>query len=240
MANKRLTTMKKQVINLITFAAVAGITLAARGADDSDQLAFPQLTLQPIDQAIHVGSNAVFTAQATNGNLTFQWYRNSVPMDGQTNSDLVLESVGIGDVGLYTCNISKDGGESVPTRTASLNVFTDTGGGPITVYGSPVISGGTQGGCPGPYAGYVNYIKTVSQGWGWSPSTNTTLHTAADGTTRTDTKVVYVGKNGDLGCNQTLVTVPDPSYSPKYRFTIYFPNNVPTNTYPITLVGFDP
>src|SRR5438105_13505167 len=111
--------MKKQIVTLITSAAIAGVSLAARGADDSDQSEFPQLTHQPIDQAIRVGANAVFTAQATNGNLTFQWFRNGVAMDGQTNTDLVLESVGIGDVGYYTCNISKDGRESVPTRTAS-------------------------------------------------------------------------------------------------------------------------
>jgi len=232
--------MKKQILTLITFAAIAAVNLAARGADDSDQLAFPQITRQPIDQAIRVGSNAVFSAQATNGNLTFQWFRNGVAMDGQTNSDLVLESVGIDDVGYFTCNISKDGGESVPTRTASLNVFTATAGGPITVYGFPVFSSGSQGGCPGAYAGYVNYIKTVSQGWGWAPTSGITLHTAADGTLRTDTKIEYVGKNGDRGCNQTLVTVPDPTLSSKYRFTIYFPNNIPTNSYPITLVGFDP
>src|SRR5258705_31707 len=103
--------MKKQKLTLITFAAIAAVNLAARTADHSDQLAFPQLTRQPIDQAIRVGSNAVFSAQATNGNLTFQWFRNGITMDGQTNSDLVLESVGIADVGFYTCNISKDGGE---------------------------------------------------------------------------------------------------------------------------------
>jgi hypothetical protein len=232
--------MKKQLLTIITFAAIVVANLPARGADDSDQLTFPQLTRQPIDQAIRVGSNAVFSAQATNGNLTFQWFRNGLAMDGQTNSDLVLESVGIGDVGFYTCNISKDGGESVPTRTASLNVFTATAGGPITVFGAPVFSSGSQGGCPGPYAGYVNYIKPVSQGWGWAPTSGVTLHTAADGTQRTDTKIEYVGKNGDRGCNQTIVTVPDPSYSPKYRFTIYFSSNVPTNSYPMTLVGFDP
>ena len=28
--------------------------------------------------------------------------------------------------------------------------------------------------------------------------------------------------------------------SPVYRFTIYFPNNVPTNAYNITLDGFKP
>jgi len=231
--------MKQQLLTLITFAAIAGVNLAARAADDSDQLAFPQLTRQPIDQAIPVGSNAVFSAQATNGNLTFQWFRNGLAMDGQTNSDLVLESVGIEDVGYYTCNISKDGGESVPTRTASLNVFTALAGGPITVYGFPVFSSGSQGGCPGAYAGYVNYIKTVTQGWGWAPTSGVTLHTATDAN-RTDTKVQYVGKFGDAGCNQTIVTVPSPTYSPKYRFTIYFPNNVPTNSYAITLVGFDP
>jgi hypothetical protein len=232
--------MKKHLSKLITLMTLAGLAMAARGADDADQLEFPQILRQPIDQAIRVGSNAVFTAQATNGNLTFQWFRNGVAMDSQTNSSLVLENVGIDDVGLYTCNVSKDGGESVPTRTASLNVFTATAGGPITVYGSPVISSGSRGGCPGAYAGYVNYIKTVLQGWGWAPTSGTTVHTAADGTTRTDTKVEYVGKNGDSGCNQTIVTVPHPPLSTKYRFSIYFPNNVPTNSYPITLVGFDP
>src|SRR3989442_5853865 len=138
--------MNQKLLTLITFAAIAAANLAARAADDSDQLAFPQITRQPIDQAIPVGSNAVFSAQATNGNLTFQWFRNGVAMDGQTNSDLVLEGVDIGDVGYYTCNISKDGGESVPTRTASLNPVTALAGGPITVYGLPVLSGGSQRG----------------------------------------------------------------------------------------------
>src|SRR5205809_6988646 len=109
-----------KLITLMTLVTLAGLATAARGADDADQLEFPQILHQPIDQAIRVGSNVVFTAQATNGNLAFQWFRNGVAMDGQTNSDLVLENVGIGDVGLYTCNVSKDGGESVPTRTATL------------------------------------------------------------------------------------------------------------------------
>lgn len=162
-------------------------------------------------------------------------------MEGQTNSTLTLENVAIEDVAYYSCDVF-NGDEAVPTRAALLNVYTvlGGGGGPITVFGAPVVSGGNQGSCPGAYAGYVNYIKTVSQGWGWAPSTNTTVHTAADGTTRTDTKVVYVGKFGDGGCNQTIVTVPHPTLSPKYRFSIYFPNNVPTNSYPITLSGFDP
>jgi len=113
-------------------------------------------------------------------------------------------------------------------------------GPPITVFGAPVASGGTQGTCPGAYAGYVIYTKTIAQGWGWAPSTNTTTFTAADGGGRTNTKVVYNGKNFDSGCALTNVTIPNPPPSPKYRFAIYFPNNVPTTNYPIILTGFDP
>jgi hypothetical protein len=122
---------------------------------------------------------------------------------------------------------------------ASSGVVTPnmTGGGPITVFGTPSSGGGSQGGCPGPYAGYVIYTKTMSQGWGWSPTG--TIHTAADGSGRTDTKIQYGGMYGDSGCNQTSVSV-NPVYSPTYRFAIFFTNNVPTNAYPITLTGFNP
>jgi|GEM_PF-2581915 hypothetical protein len=111
---------------------------------------------------------------------------------------------------------------------------------PITVFAAPVVSGGSQGTCPGSYAGYVNYIKTVQQGWGWTPETNSISFTATDGSGRTNTKVEYVGKKGDSSCNQTTVTIPNPPYSAAYRFTIYFTNNVPTTNYPIILNGFNP
>lgn len=107
----------------------------------------------------------------------------------------------------------------------------------VTVYATPVVSSGSIGTCPGAYAGYVSYTKTTAQGWGWAPTN--TVHTATD-TNRTDTKVVFEGKSGDSGCNLTTVTVPHPTTSTKYRFTIYFPNNVPTNSYAIVLDGFSP
>lgn len=204
---------------------------------DADQLEFPKILRQPEDQAAGIGSNVTFTVTAGNAE-SYEWLRNGVVLEDQTNSTLTLENVGTADVGYYSCRVIKNS-ESVPTRSASLNVFTASGFGDVTVYGAPVVSSGNQGSCPGAYAGYVNYIKTVSQGWGWAPSTGTTVHTASD-LNRTDTKVQYVGKFGDGGCNQTIVTVPHPTYSPKYRFSIYFPNNVPTNSYAITLAGFDP
>ena len=110
----------------------------------------------------------------------------------------------------------------------------------VTVFATPVTTSGSNGFCPGSYTGYVFYSKTVANGWGWAPSTNTTVFKATDGGGRTDTKVDFVGKSNDTGCNQTSVTIPNPPTSTKYRFYIYFTNSVPTTNYPIVLTGFDP
>jgi len=252
------------------FFVIAGNTACTQTTDslltDSvDQSAFPQITAQPVDQTVLVGANVVLSVQANNAD-GYQWLYNGVPQDGQTNNTLVIQNAGINDAGLYSCEVS-NGDQAVPTRVASVEVETTANvtaanaitasahtasattasvsaaslpaGGPINVYGTPYLGGGSKGSCPGPYAGYVAYTKTVSQGWGWSPAG--TVHTAADGSGRTDTKIEYIGAYGDSGCAQTTVTIPNPTYSPVYRFTIYFTNNVPTtNAYPITLTGFNP
>ena len=244
--------------------AIAGNIAQAQTADDLDQTEFPTITAQPVDQVVPIGSSVVLSVQADNAD-GYQWLRNGVPVDGQTSNSLTIANAGIGDVGFYSCEVF-NGTEAVPTRAANVCVYMTSssavvakssvvaaksstvaassgvmtasmpGGGPITVFGTPYPGGGSKGGCPGPYAGYVAFTKTISQGWGWSPSG--TVHTASDGTGRTDTKVEYVGAYGDYGCNQTSVSV-NPVYSPVYRFTIYFPSNVPTNAYPITLTGFN-
>ena len=237
--------MNKKIPHIITLAAITGLlaiagnTAHAQTTDALDQSEFPTITAQPTDQAVPVGSNAVLSVQAINAD-NYQWQSNGVDIVGQTNSTLTLENVGVNDAGAYSCNVSQSGGDAVPTRAASLNVMASSfmGGDQITVFGLPKISGGTQGTCPGTYAGYVSYTKTISQGWGWAPTG--TVHTASNGGGRTGTIVVYLGKYGDPGCNQTTVTIPNPPYSPSYRFAIYFPNNVPTTNYPIVLTGFNP
>ena len=155
----------------------------------------------------------------------------------------MLQNVGISSAATYSCTVSQAGGDAVPTRAAALNVVAplDSTGNGIVVYAAVRQTGGTMGTCPGTYAGYVSYTKTVAQGWGWTPSTNTTTYFAAfDGSGRTDTIVTYQGKNSDGGCNQTVVAIPNPPISSSYRFTIYFPSNVPTTNYPIVLTGFNP
>jgi len=126
------------------------------------------------------------------------------------------------------------------SATSSMSPMDLGGGGVITVFGAPVVGGGNMGSCPGAFSGYVTYGRTISQGWGWAPTTNASVIQAAD-LNRSDTKVQVMGKNGDTFCDQTTVNVATPPYSPKYRFGIYFPPGaqVPTNAYPITLTGFD-
>jgi hypothetical protein len=233
--------------------------------DSVDQSEFPQITAQPVDQAVLIGANIALSVQANNAD-GYQWLINGIPADGQTNSSLTIANAGISDVGLYSCNVF-NGTESVPTRAANVCVYMTSssgvatksslvatksstvaassgvmqasmpGGGPITVYGMPYAGSGSSGGCPGKYAGYVIYSKPVSQGWGWSPTG--TIHTVTD-TNRTDTKVQYVGAYGDIGCAQTTISIPNPTFSPVYEFAIYFTNNVPTNAYPMVLLtGFN-
>jgi hypothetical protein len=238
--------MNKRIPYIIALAAVTGLVLIAgntapaQPADDLDQSVFPIITAQPTDQAVAVGSNAVLSVQAIFAD-GYQWQSNGVPIEGQTNSTLTVQNVGV-NAAAYSCNVSQNGGDAVPTRAASLNVVTPMylGGNQIIVFGLPKVSNGILGTCPGTFVGYINYTKTIAQGWGWVPLTNTTIFTAADGSGRTDTKIGYTGKYGDTGCDQTTVTIPNPPPSPSYRFTIYFPNNVPTTNYPIVLTGFNP
>ena len=135
----------------------------------------------------------------------------------------------------YATSASALSSSAMPAGASAASI---PAGGPIIVFGTPYPGGGSKGSCPGPYAGYVVYMKPASRGWGWTPISGV-AHTATD-TNRTDTKVEYVGNYGDYGCAQTNVTI-NPTYSTAYRFTIYFTNNVPTSTnYPIVLTGFNP
>lgn len=112
----------------------------------------------------------------------------------------------------------------------------------FVIYANPVAGGGGLGTvCPSNYTYVANYRKTVAQGWGWKPSTNTTVHTVTDTNTGNFVRIEFVGKFGDTGCASESVTVPDPPSSPSYRFSVHFTNapTMPSN-YPLVLSGFEP
>jgi hypothetical protein len=229
--------MTKQKIHSSLIAAIVGVLLLA------EIRAYPQLssaiTDQPQNQVAQLGADVTLSFGAIDV-LACQWMCNGVELDGQTNSTLTIENVQIADAGYYSSVIATSAGVE-ETSAASVLVYTvspdDSEG--IVVFGAPITQTGNQGTCPGAYKGYVNYIPATTNGWGWVPSTNTTTYTAAD-ENRTNTKVEYVGAYGDNACDKTSVTIPYPAFSPVYRFTIFFTNNVPTTNYPITLTGFNP
>lgn len=242
--------MKKNTLRTIVFTAIAtaisltGIIASAQDSATIAQPEFAKIILQPEDQLVYIGSNATFSVTAENADA-YQWSFNGNPVNDATNSSFSVLNAQTTDVGFYSCKVFQ-GAEAVPTRAASLMVYTSsidpqTGVDPVVVFGLPVVSSGSSGSCPGAYIGYVSYTKTIQNGWGWAPDTTNgnTIFTATD-TNRSNTKVVYLGEFGDGGCNQTSVTVPNPPGSPVYEFAIYFTNNVPTNAYPITLSGFNP
>jgi hypothetical protein len=203
---------------------------------------FPFIILQPVDQNVHIGSNATFSVLAENAD-GYQWLCNGNAIANATNSTLTIQNAQIQNVSLYSCEVYQ-GMQYIPTRSALLQVYTNwidpqTGVDPMVVFSFAYPGSGSAGSCPGPYSGYVYY--TPGNAWGWAPDTTNgnTLFTATD-TNRINTKIQYVGEYGDNGCDQTTVTVPSPAFSPQYEFCIYFTNNVPTNAYPITLSGFSP
>jgi hypothetical protein len=260
--------MKTRSQRGIALIAIAGMALAVHAQDVVDQSQYPTIVQQPVDACLPIGAAATFSVQATNV-TAYQWLFNGNSLDGQTNNSLTILNVNVANVGFYSVAVM-NGSEIVPSRSALLNVYTSSsssstslsaspvrslsmmaggavapldmnGGGTITVFGMPVTMSGGNGNCPGKYSGYVNYTKTVSQGWGWVPMTNTTVYTASD-LNQSNTKVQYVGGYGDIACGLSSVTIPSPTMSPAYRFSIYFPpgSQVPTNAYPITLSGFNP
>jgi hypothetical protein len=229
--------MKKQPLRICAFTAFAVLLLAYGSGLWPHKALAQDSAVGPIDQLVELGGTAAFSVDAVSG-ASYQWLRNGVPIAGQTSSVLTLENLQIEDAGFYSCNLSTND-TATASPAASLMVYTLSPDGFIVVYAAPIVGSGGSGTCPGPYIGYVTYTKTVQQGWGWTPETNTTVFTASD-TTRTNTKVEYGGNYGDSGCNKTSVTIPNPPASTLYRFAIYFTNNVPTTNYPITLVGFNP
>lgn len=263
--------MKKRLLRGIATAAMTGLVLAVHAQDSNiDQSQFPAILQQPVDQCLPIGGSVTFSVMATNVD-TYQWYKNNVAMDGQTNSTITISNLGTDDAAYYGAAVIK-GDDAVPTRLAMLNVYMTTGrtsastttipskktsskfvssgsmmmmsaddaGGSVVVFSPPVMSNGTNA-CSGAYSGYVNYMKPPSQGWGFYTDTNAFFHAATDNN-RSDTKVTYSGYYGDANCGQTSVVIPTPTPSPRYRFSIFFPrgSQVPTNSYPITLDGFNP
>jgi len=215
--------------------SAAGVVIIAGGEQGSNANR-AKITILPQSQTVAAGSDVAYLAVGEDLS-SYQWLCNETPMPDETNALLFLQNVQTNDAGYFSCEAVDEGGNVITSSAASLLVYVVLDPDPIVVvYALPITSSGGSGSCPGPYKGYVTY---TTNSFGWSPSTNTTIYTATD-TNRSNTKVEYVGDYGDSGCAKTSVTIPYPPASTSYIFSICFTNNVPTNSYAITLSGFNP
>lgn len=84
----------------------------------------PIITQQPTNQVVLLGSDASFVVSAEGaGELQYQWLKDGIPLDGQTNATLQLLSVQSTDAGRYSVAITSTVG-TVTSQGATLTVVT--------------------------------------------------------------------------------------------------------------------
>lgn len=82
----------------------------------------PNILTQPSSQSITTGNNVTFTVVATGtANLSYQWFKDNVPLSGKTSSSLTITGVQLTDQGNYTVSVSNGCG-SVTSNAAVLTV----------------------------------------------------------------------------------------------------------------------
>ena len=211
-----------------------------------------RIICQPQSDGVPFGSNVTFSVLAERlppdqyEPISYQWEYNTGPHIQKnspgwsnvlscvsTNSALIISNVQIANLGFYRVRLGE--GLGVISEPASLVAWSNTVS-TFTVCGPTQATSGGSGNCPGPYNGYVNYTKVP---WGWTPNTAAGTWSAEDGTARTNTRVQICGSSGDAFCRRKTVST-TAVISAMYRFTIYFPANVPNNNaYPCVLGGFN-
>lgn len=108
-------------------------TISGDGGDPVDPNA-PVITTQPQNQSVELGGDATFTVVATGDEpLTYQWRRNGVEINGETDSTLTLTNVTQAETGSYTVVVTDAANRSTTSNAATLSITGDDGNGGGTV-----------------------------------------------------------------------------------------------------------
>ncbi len=81
----------------------------------------PPITVQPKPQVSSVGGSVTFSVTATGTGLTYQWQKDSNPINGATTSSYTIASVAKSDAGAYKVLVS-NACATTPSANASLTV----------------------------------------------------------------------------------------------------------------------
>ncbi len=106
--------------------AVQGkVTEIAAGGDHTVALVIPtapNITAQPVNQAVNVWQSASFTVLATGYHLNYQWRKDGVDLAGETNDTYSLPFAQTNQAGRYTVVVSNPLGSVTSTPPAVLTV----------------------------------------------------------------------------------------------------------------------
>jgi uncharacterized repeat protein (TIGR03803 family) len=96
------------------------------------------ITSQPADTTKCQGSATLLKTSAVGTALTYQWYKNGVPIGGATGSLYSIPSVAMADSGFYYCNVGNScGNQNSSIEKLSVNPVPAT---PLITQGGAVLS----------------------------------------------------------------------------------------------------
>lgn len=83
----------------------------------------PTITTQPSNLSVSTGGTAVFSVNASNTPITYQWYFNGSPISGATTATYTIGTVASSNAGNYSVVVGNTVG-TVTSSAATLSVFT--------------------------------------------------------------------------------------------------------------------
>jgi hypothetical protein len=127
-------------------------SVTSRAARLSVVSGFPTIATDPIDQALPEGGAVTLTVTASgNAPLTYQWFNDGAPINGATNSTLVLATATSVDAGEYTVAVANTGGTATSepalvtvdpaSSLSNLSVRTTLAAGETLIVGAVVRDG---------------------------------------------------------------------------------------------------
>jgi autotransporter-associated beta strand protein len=141
-------------------------------------LTIPNISTQPTDVTVQEWAPTTLSVGAAGGNLTYQWRRNGVNINGATDSTLMLDNVRFTDAGIYSVVIVNGLGQQV-SQLVRLTVWSPC---KVAAWGldtSGQVSGGgfpaTLNNAVGIAAGYIHSLALLDDGtvtgWGYDDPT---------------------------------------------------------------------
>lgn len=83
--------------------------------------AAPTIDVQPVSLTVLEGGGGYFSVNASGSDLSYQWFKDGVPIDGADSSSLFIQVTGTSDPGEYTVRVSNPGG-AVDSGAATLSL----------------------------------------------------------------------------------------------------------------------